>query len=161
MPTTLTRPNRYPAHCIRCHARIPAGQGLLARADDGSWAADHDGPCPEKPVVAATPRHLVDHDGIYRTDDGTIYKVQHAKTGSGRLYAKRLHLTPHPDGTTSGTFHYAAGTIHTLRDDQRLTATEAAAFGALYGVCVACGRDLTDENSIAAGIGPICARKYF
>jgi hypothetical protein len=33
-------------------------------------------------------------------------------------------------------------------------------YGKLYGVCCVCGRVLTDENSIQAGIGPVCANKF-
>jgi hypothetical protein len=150
---TLTRPNRYTANCIRCHARIPAGEGLLVRCDDGTWAADHPADCPPTTVGAtAAPVQRVTEDGIYRAPDGTIYKVQIAKQGSGQLYAKRLHLT---DG--KGTFVYVAGAIHTLRADWRMTLEQAAEFGKLYGVCIRCGRDLTDEESIARGIGPVCA----
>lgn len=153
MSTTLARPNRYAASCVRCGARIAGGAGLLARTDDGTWAADHDGPCPERPTIIATPVRRVDHDGIYRDEDGTIWKVQEARQGSGRLYAKRLD--------EDGTFTYVPGAIHTLRADQRMTAEQAREYGALYGRCCACGRDLTDEDSIARGIGPVCARKYF
>lgn len=177
MSRTLTTPNRYPAACIRCRGRIPAGEGLLARDDNDRWAADHIGECPPKPMNIATPQPVakVQQDGIYRTADGTIYKVQIAKQGSGNLYAKRLDVTecasgphcPHPTITDEngthfhGHFTYAAGAIHTLRADQRLNDTDARAFGKLYGICCACGADLTDETSIANGIGPICGRKYF
>ncbi len=160
---TLSRPNAYPANCIRCSGRIAAGQGLLARTADGKWAADHPADCPPKPTVIAQPPTVqrVTQDGIYRDPaDGVIYKVQIAKQGSGNLYAKRLHVTPTEDGW-KGTFRYAAGAIHTLRAEWRLSLDDARAFGALYGVCVACGADLTDEKSIANGIGPICGAKYF
>lgn len=174
MTTTLSRPNRYAATCIRCRGHVPAGKGLLARTDTGTWAADHDGDCPDKPMAIATPVKLVDRDGIYLADDGTIYKVVQARQGSGRLYAKRLRMTAcedrncgHPtavgvDGQhRHGHFEYAAGAIHGLRDDQRLERDAAASFGKLYGCCMACGADLTDETSIARGIGPICASKWF
>lgn len=36
----------------------------------------------------------------------------------------------------------------------------AQEFGRLSGVCCSCGRDLTDPDSIAAGIGPVCARRF-
>jgi hypothetical protein len=168
---TLARPNRYPAACIRCNGRVEAGAGLLARTDDGKWAADHPADCPPKPMAVAQPVARVQHDGIYQTADGTIYKVQIAKQGSGNLYAKRLVITPNAcggcercdgEGTCAkGTFQYAAGAIHTLRADERMSEADARAFGALYGICCACGADLTDERSIAAGIGPICGAKYF
>jgi hypothetical protein len=170
MTTTLNRPNRYAGTCIRCNGHIPAGEGLLARTDTGAWAVDHDGPCPDKPTAAAEPVRRVEHDGIYLTDDGTIYKVQQARQGNGRLYAKRLQLDPctltdcgHPTITDEhgthwhGHFVYAPGAIHNLRADQQMTADDARAFGRLYGVCARCGADLTDETSIAAGMGPICA----
>lgn len=180
MTQTLTRPNRYPATCIRCTGRIEAGDGLLARTEDGKWAADHPADCPPKPMAIAHPQPVarVQQDGIYVTADGTIYKVQIAKQGSGNLYAKRLNLTPctdpacarcdgsgvMPDAATpcmKGRFVYAAGAVHTLRADQRMSEQDARAFGALYGICCACSADLTDERSIAAGIGPICGAKYF
>ncbi len=176
MTTTLTRPNAYPAKCIRCGARIAAREGLLARTDTGEWAADHVGDCPEKkPATIAIPVRRVESDGIYRTPDGVIYKVLEARQGSGRLYAKRLILTtcedgpacPHPTVTDEhgvhrhGHFTYQAGAVHTLTADMRLPRDEAVAFGKLYGVCVRCGADLTDEKSIRRGLGPWCAGQEF
>lgn len=35
-----------------------------------------------------------------------------------------------------------------------------AAYGHLTGTCGACGRHLEDEASIAAGMGPVCAKKW-
>lgn len=174
MTTTTTRPNAYPANCIRCGTRIAAGAGNLARNTAGKWAADHNGDCPTPPAPAAAAAQRVNHDGIYRAPDGTIYKVQEARTTNGALYAKRLDVAACPIGTRCGHptvtddtgthfhghFTYAPGAIHTLAADMRLTLEEAAAFGKLYGVCCACGRDLTDETSIARGIGPICGGRF-
>lgn len=36
----------------------------------------------------------------------------------------------------------------------------AVTYGKLTGSCSCCGRELTDPDSIAAGIGPICATKF-
>lgn len=91
--------------------------------------------------------------GMYRTPDGTIWKVQLAVHGSGKPYAKRLVVEPGQPGT----FVYEPGAITRLRADHRMTLDDAKAFGALYGVCCQCGRTLTDEGSIADGIGPVCA----
>lgn len=90
-------------------------------------------------------------DGIY-TYQGDIVKVQHAVHGSGRQYAKRLIA-----GTTS--WEYAPGLIRSLTAADALTLDRAREYGALYGVCAVCGRTLTDEDSIAAGIGPVCAAR--
>lgn len=79
---------------------------------------------------------------------GKIYKVQQSQS-SGHLYAKVLE--------TTGGWSFAPGKIKELTEDHRLTAAEAAKYGKLYGVCCICGRVLTNEESIEAGIGPICA----
>jgi hypothetical protein len=80
-----------------------------------------------------------------------IFKVQRAVNGSGRLYAKEL---------IDDSFEYLPGGITTVATTARKMAlAEAQAFGRLYGTCCKCGRTLTDEGSIAAGIGPVCAGK--
>ena len=83
---------------------------------------------------------------------GTTYKVQVAKNGSGRRYAKALEQH---DGRWI--FVYAPGVVRDLSEATCMGAEEAAQFGALYGICCNCARDLTDERSIAAGYGPVCA----
>lgn len=40
-------------------------------------------------------------------------------------------------------------------------AEAASRYGIRTGTCSCCGRELTDPDSIAAGIGPICAEKWF
>jgi hypothetical protein len=94
-------------------------------------------------------------EGMYRTPEDVIYKVVKAVHGSGRLYAQRLEI----DGT-SGHFEYAGGAIRSLRPEWKMTLEEAKAFGSLYGFCVRCGATLTDDVSIKAGIGPICAGRF-
>lgn len=98
----------------------------------------------------------VTEDGMYRTPDGTVYKVQIAKQGSGHLYAKKL--TQHEDESWS--FDFAKGAIHRLTADMKMTLDQAKEFGQLYGVCCKCGADLTDERSIERGIGPVCEGKW-
>lgn len=88
-------------------------------------------------------------EGMYKVGD-TVYKVQVAVHGSGHLYAKRLE---------GGRFEYAPGMMKRLRPEDKMTLEEAKAWGVLYGTCCVCGRTLTDEDSIAAGIGPVCAGK--
>ena len=94
-------------------------------------------------------------DGMYVLD-GVIFKVQHAVHGSGRQYAKRL--VPNSPGERAS-FEYAPGMVRKLRPEHRMTMDQAKEFGALYGTCCQCGRVLTNEDSIEAGIGPICASK--
>lgn len=99
------------------------------------------------PVASAT-------EGWYKVGDD-VFKVQVAHHGSGNLYAKRLVVT----GPGEASWEYAPGMVRRLTDADRLSVEDAAAFGRLYGVCAVCGRTLTDEASIAAGIGPVCIRK--
>lgn len=113
-------------------------------------------------------------EGFYvrtETRDGestrVFYKVQIAHHGSGLPYAKRLNVFPEsvqgPDGElvtrVNASWDRAPGVVNELTADQRLSLEEAQAFGKLYGVCCCCATILTDEKSIAAGIGPICASK--
>lgn len=80
----------------------------------------------------------------------TIYKVQRSQE-TGYLYGKRFD----PDG-----FVYARGALRDLREcGEPLDEETATQFGKLYGTCVMCGRTLTNEESIARGIGPICASR--
>lgn len=94
-------------------------------------------------------------EGMYRKADGTIYKVQRAVHGSGNLYAKRL--SPPDEFGGKAKFEYAPGAIRRLSIDERMTLEEAKEWGALYGTCCVCGRTLTNEESIEAGIGPVCS----
>jgi hypothetical protein len=89
--------------------------------------------------------------GKIGTEGCRIFKVQRAVNGSGRLYAKEL---------IDGSFVYFTGGITTVAKTSRpMTLDEAKGYGKLYGVCCKCGRTLTDEGSIEAGIGPVCAGK--
>jgi len=104
------------------------------------------------PKVAAEP---ADQMGIYVTldpsDNGLdIYRVKRSKS-SGNLYALRLD-------PTSGSFEYAPGTIRSLSASDRVTADEAALLGQALGICIVCGATLTDPESVARGIGPVCIK---
>lgn len=96
-------------------------------------------------------------EGIYRNPEtGEIFKVQRAVHGSGRLYAKKLIVEDH------GTGYFARGSEVSveIKPEWRMSLEDAKQFGAIYGVCCVCSRTLTNEASIEAGIGPICASKF-
>jgi len=86
--------------------------------------------------------------------EGTIYKVQVAVHGSGYKYVKMFN-----EETKKFSKSERPGILGCLSEDTLMSYNDAARFGKLYGLCIVCGRTLTDENSIAAGIGPICAEK--
>ena len=104
--------------------------------------------------------------GMYKHGD-VIYKVQKAVHGSGNMYAKKLCYFD-PDGHEakvagdggSWQFVYQQGAINTLSPEDKMSLEDAKEFGRIYGVCIRCGATLTDEDSIEAGIGPICATKF-
>lgn len=93
-------------------------------------------------------------EGVYRRED-TIYRVQWNR-GKTHRYAMRLVLD---EGATSGRWEYANGIVYTLREDERLSLDEAKEFGRRTGVCCVCGAELTNPQSIEAGIGPICGSR--
>lgn len=110
----------------------------------------------QQQLAQQTPRGELE-DGMYLRD-GIIYKVQHAVHGSGKQYAKQL--VRDEDDATDWHFEYAVGMVYKLGPSMKMSLEQAKEFGALYGTCCVCGRTLTDENSIEAGIGPICASRF-
>ena len=102
-------------------------------------------------------------DGMYQTPDGDVYKVQVAVHGSGQLYAKKLVKLDTPrqlkKGVRTHEFVREPGALAKLTPEMAMTQEQAAEFGKLYGSCCNCGLTLTDETSIALGIGPKCRAK--
>jgi hypothetical protein len=79
-----------------------------------------------------------------------MFRVQ--TSDEGRNYAKLL--------LPSGGWDYERGAVYTLKPEERLTLAEISAWGISTGVCAICGRLLSTAESVAAGIGPICAKGY-
>lgn len=102
-------------------------------------------------VPAAAPAD----EGMYVDSRGTVYRIV-ASRSSGRPYAKKLVIR---DGR--GTWVYAPGAANRIGAAGlvALTVAQAAAMGHQYGVCVCCGRELTDAKSVEAGIGPVCKKR--
>ena len=93
----------------------------------------------------------VSEAGVYRLGS-KLYKVQKGKT-SGHFYAKQA--------VGESGWEYAPGAIYRLRAMDRLTLEQARAIGRATGVCVCCGRELTDQVSVDGGIGPVCEKNWF
>lgn len=92
--------------------------------------------------------------GMYRNSNG-VFRVKKSRE-SGNLYAMRFI----PEATTKRErFVYERGGIYSLTASDRMTVEQAQELGALVGACCVCGADLTDEKSIRAGIGPVCAKR--
>jgi hypothetical protein len=101
---------------------------------------------PVRPAVSPAVRPSV-VEGVY-FKGGQVYRVKPSATGN--LYAKVL---------VGNSFEYAPGAVRSLTLDDRMSLEQAEAFGLQFGVCVVCGRELTDAVSVARGIGPVCAKK--
>lgn len=117
---------------------------------------------PAAPKKAATATVT---EGMYRDPaTGDIFKVQAAVHGSGQLYAKKLVALEEPrvkgKKTYSHEFAYVAGLIGRIRPEWKMSKEEAQEWGRLYGSCCKCGAVLTDEQSIANGIGPVCGGRW-
>lgn len=89
--------------------------------------------------------------GFYLCNAGA-FKVKVSGT-TGNLYAMKLD-------TNTGKFEYDKGAIFNLRPETRMTKEQAAAYGHKTGRCMICGRELTNEESIKNGIGPICIKGF-
>ena len=85
---------------------------------------------------------------------GSVYKVQTSST-SWKRYAKRLVI---PEKGRPSWQYVGGAPLKHLSPSTLITEEDAARFGLLTGVCACCGRTLTDPESIARGIGPVCAR---
>lgn len=105
---------------------------------------------PKKVSAKAVANSKTIEPGFYKVGDN-IYKVQKSPN-SGYCFAKVL---------TGHGFEYAKGAIKTIMPADKLTLEDAKEYGKVHGSCIICQRTLTDEASINAGIGPICAGKYF
>lgn len=92
-------------------------------------------------------------EGFYE-HGGSVYRVQKSKN-TGNLYAKILVT----EEFGRAHWDYAPGVVRKLADADRLTLETARKMGHAYGVCMVCGRTLTDPSSVDAGIGPICSGK--
>lgn len=90
----------------------------------------------------------VTDEGMY-IDGLTIFKVRRSKS-SGSLYAMRL---------VGNKFVYEAGAIRALKSSQRMSLDQAKAYGVQTGTCCVCAAALSDPKSVAAGIGPVCAKR--
>lgn len=88
--------------------------------------------------------------GFYAYGAG-VAEVVRNQAGT-RLYAKILDVH-------TGRWAYVAGLVSKLKLEDRLTVEQAAALGKKWHRCMVCGRELTNDDSIDRGIGPICLNK--
>lgn len=100
-------------------------------------------------LLPNTPRRERADIGVYKYND-KVYRVAKARTSNAR-YAYEWK---------NRSWDYAGGVIFDLKPEHRMTLEQVAEFGIQTGMCAICGRTLTDPDSVAKGIGPICEQKY-
>lgn len=131
-------------------------EGVLS-SREASAAIDYLKGLPKRPGARAA---VVDLPlGIYTVAD-EIWRVGVSRT-TGRKYAAKLR----GDLLTMGAkpkFDFVRGGMAILaREGERQSLGWAEAWGLEHGWCICCDAYLTDPKSVARGIGPVCATKYF
>jgi hypothetical protein len=135
------------------------GQDQFAQSDVSKFI-DQLKVLPYKEHKQDSVEHLATEPGTYKVGD-TIFKVQKALNGD-HLYAKRLVIHKHEGESAFVEFVYAGSLVkNRITVESKLSYEQAKEFGALYGTCVYCGRLLTNELSIALGVGPVCGGRQF
>lgn len=109
-------------------------------------------PYKDKQRKAETPARYIPAEGVYVVD-GTYFKVIVSER-TGNTTAREW------DDETEKWVYVGQSPFRKLTEDKKATAEQAAKFGELYHRCVFCTKQLTKEESEAAGYGPICAEKY-
>jgi hypothetical protein len=99
-----------------------------------------------------TPAKAAPAEGFYRVDDD-IVRIQVSKAGN--WYARMAKVPAEDSGRKSLDWDYLGKRID-MRNAVAMTEAEAGRF---LSYCVMCGAELTDPDSIARGIGPVCATK--
>lgn len=100
-------------------------------------------------VAPSIPKSVKVDVGAY-LHNGVVYSVRRGNQ-SGNLNAFSW------DGTE---WVYAGKVKYDIQPSERLSLMDAMNFGAGTGVCVHCGRTLTDPDSVKFGIGSTCRKKY-
>ncbi len=81
---------------------------------------------------------------------------------SGQMLVKRIHFEQDGDEKTVS-YEYLGSARKVLTPEatpERLSLEEVGSLGKTFDHCLACGRRLDDPESVDAGIGPICAKRY-
>jgi hypothetical protein len=102
--------------------------------------------------------------GVYEKD-GEVYVIRKSK--DGRLYAMQLMPLSSNSArlTEAGTkvnfdYVYAPGAMSVLNVSDRMSLERAQELTIQHRRCLVCGRRLKAADSVARGIGPVCAKMY-
>lgn len=136
------RTNKYRGTCEECGFTVEPGTGTLTKTDNGKWEVSHkEGDCPSSQFDFPFGRYAVE------TDEGHLAFYRLTPDGLFVQASDELHRVP--------------GNAEQAIVDKIAADPKAASirYGLEIGSCGRCGRTLTDEDSRARGIGPVCAEK--
>jgi hypothetical protein len=88
------------------------------------------------------------------------YEGQIVKVVASPYARNRFGLTVKTLNPDLGVWELAAPLLRLLKPEHKLTLEQAQEFGRLTGRCCRCAAMLTDDESIARGLGPICMTKF-
>lgn len=150
LPNGRTIVNKFAKPCAICGGLVEAGKGWAVQTDRG-WGTYH---ALNECGQSAPTTNLIEVESkrAYRCTDGTIAIAY--TTQNGYLAVRRLVI--HEDG--KGSLEYWKGGLSTVRaTGAPLTAEEASELGKTYGFCICCGKELSEDTSLAVGYGLTCA----
>jgi len=178
-------PNKFGARCTVCTVWVEAGEGETTKVD-GKWQVRHVQPCPTPGQAPAQADTKPVERGSFSVPDGryTVIWENHYKTirvttqdqfadfmpgrpvlsylsgaNNDRDYTRFAHVDEH--GNVRIWKKHQAN--ETLREAVKVLVGDPKAASKAYaqesGECGVCGRTLTTPESLAAGIGPECARR--
>lgn len=107
-------------------------------------------------------RAVPDSDYAIIPEDGVVqfYRVKRGKKGSrwdGFVFVSRLYGAPGDWRTVPVRGGLKTMVLAVLGQDPQAA---AVAFSREHGVCACCGSPLSDPESIALGLGPICVKRF-
>lgn len=99
-----------------------------------------------------------------RTEAITFSLAKSTGQNPGAIYAKSRasgeYLGKIVGGKFTKAFACTPGDVEQIVEASRNPKAAALRYAAITGECSICGAELTDKDSIAAGIGPVCATKF-
>ena len=150
LPDGRTIVNKFAKACTVCAGVVDTGKGWAVQTDKG-WGTYHAlGDCGQS--APASDLIEVESKRAYRCEDGTIAIAY--TTQNKRIAVRRLVV--HEDG--KGSLEYWKGGVSIVRaTGSLLTQEQASELGKVYGFCICCGKDLSEDTSLAVGYGATCA----
>lgn len=138
-------------------ARLPAAEAQQAPEQPAKPALP-EVPCPK--LFTVLQRHAQFHVGAYkitRRNQDSLCWIVTEQGAVGKIENGVAVLWPRKCAERGGDIEALTALVEELEANPLVAAIK---YGRLSGRCCSCGRDLTDPESIANGIGPVCATKF-